>query len=49
VNLSGASNLMLLRRIHVSRAGPDWDQGRAVVNTVMNFILCELQTLKMTL
>jgi len=40
---------VLLRGIHISGAGPDWDQGRAVVNIVVNFILFELQTLKMTL
>jgi hypothetical protein len=40
---------MLLRGIHMSGAGSNWDQGLAVVNTIMNFTLYELQTLKMTL
>ena len=33
---------MPVRGTHMSGAGPVWDQGRAVVNMVMNFILYEL-------
>jgi len=40
---------VLLRGIYVSGARPDRDRGRAVVNTVMHFILYELQILKVTL